>query len=238
MRHDSAPLGDGPANAATWWRELADDGARAKEAEALRERGIRRVVAGNARHHFDWSEPLVQEARASADQARLSFTPDIWPDPALVGRFQPPGLTMLAVTRSWMVHGLESPDPAIARDDFRRMIRLGRLLLQDDVHELQVLFGLNMIRSGLEALYETARRGGDRDEQALAALALLDVQRVAAWEQGRSRQLELPRGLEIADPAARVRISQDTLDLQVLVEIIGTWRPPTPPAGAAGSPRK
>ena len=208
-----APLGDGPANAAEWWRDFSElDGKRAKELDALRLREVRREVAGSSRLYFAWDDPFVQEARATADQARLSFFPGVWPHPDFWRKSEFPGLIMITTSTSWMVHGLESPDPRVAREDFRRMIRLGRLMLQDDASVLQHGIGMRILRDGLEALYDRARRDGDRPEQMLVALAILDRVQVAEWERGRFGQIELPGHVDLSDPSARLSISEDVMD--------------------------
>src|SRR5436190_9505078 len=85
-----APLGDGTANAATWWQDLADDGPRSAEAQALAARTVMRDVGGVPRQIVAWEEPLVQEARATADQASMSFHPASGPVPDLGTKADPP----------------------------------------------------------------------------------------------------------------------------------------------------
>jgi len=143
----------------------------------------------------------------------MSFYPGIWPEPTVAGRLELPSLIMLTVATSWMVHGIGSQDPDAARDDFRRMIRLGRLMLQDDASAMQGVIGMWIVRHGLEALYDRALRDGNRREQMLIALALLDRERAYDWERGRLDQLRLPGHLDVRDASARLGISEDVMDL-------------------------
>ncbi len=78
---------------------------------------------------------------------------------------------------------------------------------------LQVLIGLSIVRNGLEALYDQARRDGNRREQMLVALALLDRERVYAWETGRTRQIALPGAVDLADPEARLTIDSTVMTM-------------------------
>ena len=69
--------------------------------------------------------------------------------------------------RRWVARGLRSPDPELGLEDCRRVIRLGRLLRQEDTVIISDLVGLACIRMGTQGIYEIAVREGD------AKLALL-----------------------------------------------------------------
>ena len=59
--------------------------------------------------------------------------------------------------------------------DFRRAVRLGRLLRQDHVTLLGELVGVACIRYGLEGIYETASKQGDGRLALVTAVALSEV---------------------------------------------------------------
>lgn len=200
-----APLGTGGANAAAWWSEFVPGRSRASELAAARDREVESLVAGEMLRRLPWSDPLVQEALTTADQARLSFVQE-----GLTLQRLPVSL-LYSIADSWLVHGLEEPDPARANDSFRRVVRLGRLLLQDDGDPIQPLMGMSFVEHGLEGLYERARREGDRRTQFLATLALLDRERVYGWETSRLQQIALPGHVNLADPAARLAVSDETM---------------------------
>ena len=62
-----------------------------------------------------------------------------------------------------------------AMGDFRRAIRLGRLLRQEDVTIIADLVGLACIRIGAEAIYRTARDAGQLEVALLASVVLGEV---------------------------------------------------------------
>ena len=59
--------------------------------------------------------------------------------------------------------------------DFRRAIRLGRLLRQEDVTIIADLVGLACIRYGADGVYRVARSGGDLETALLASVVLGEV---------------------------------------------------------------
>lgn len=82
---------------------------------------------------------------------------------------------------SWVARGWSRSDPALAREDFRSAIRLGRLLRQESVTVIQELIGVALIRIGLEALWEDAQRSGDALEVAVIGMAHMNSQAIR-WE--------------------------------------------------------
>ncbi len=152
-----APLGDGPGNAALWFRQFAKhDGARLAEmTEALA-----RMIDddGKIGKHLPGDDPLLLEAEPWVDQATMRFYPDVWEadgyDTPITNL-----LMMLHLSRSWAARGMASDDPEAAREDFRRVIRLGRLLRQEDAVLISDLVGLACIRIGLESMYDLERQG-------------------------------------------------------------------------------
>ncbi len=181
-----APLGDGPENAAVWLSRFAIGGPRhASDGRSVySERLVAMTIDGEEWRVFPADDPLLLEAETWVDQARCSFYPDVW---ELAGVETP--ITDLLLTlhfsRSWIARGKLADDPQRAREDFRRAIRLGRLLRQDDVTIIQDLVAIANIRIGAQALYELARREGDAETMVVTALVLADKdamrQQTARW---------------------------------------------------------
>ena len=167
-----APLGDGPANAAVWFRDFArNDGSRA---EGLRDADLGTVTLfGSQQKVYAPDHPLLREAEPWVDQAGCSFYPEIW-KPAGFETPVPNLLMAVNLARSWAARGEQEKDPGRAKEDFRRAIRLGRLFLQDDMTLIQHLVGWSCVSYGLSGLNEAARREGDAVMVAATTLALGD----------------------------------------------------------------
>jgi hypothetical protein len=60
-------------------------------------------------------------------------------------------------------------------EDYRRTIRLGRLLRQEDVMLMNGWTGLRMIQDGLEAIHRRQREAGDAEGASRTALALCSL---------------------------------------------------------------
>jgi hypothetical protein len=86
----------------------------------------------------------------------MRFYPDCFP---LEGTdTQLPNLLVpLTFAKPWVARGLALEDPARAKEDFRRAIRLGRLLRQEDATIIADLVGLACIRHGAQALAPVLR---------------------------------------------------------------------------------
>jgi hypothetical protein len=168
-----APFGDGPANAALWFRQFAfSDGARLAEFEAAMERRVEDdPFVGK---HLPGDDPLLLEAEPWVDQAVMRHYPDVW---ELNGHRTAITNLLAIVTfaRSWVARGNTTDDPELAREDHRRAIRLGRLIRQEDFVVINDLIGLTCIRFGLQGLYDLERREGNTDAAMLVALALGEV---------------------------------------------------------------
>ncbi len=184
-----APLGTGRGNAAAWFAAFSKrDGARAAEGVAAMARRIDRPPVGPV---LPAGDPLLREAAPWCDQATMRFYPDFLP---LEGYRTPiPNLLlMLTFARSWIAEGMATPDFDVAMADFRRVIRLGRLLRQEDAVLINDLVGLACIRIGAEAIYDRARKDGRTDLALLAAVVAgeappqkyLSAARVTAVEVG------------------------------------------------------
>ncbi len=154
-----APLGDGPSNAALWLRRFAKgDGDRFRE--NYKEGAVEVEIAGKTRKVIRADHAFLAEAEPWIDQASCSFYPDVWELDGAGTRI-PNLLLVLDLARAFVARGLAEQDPAVAQEDFRRAIRLGRLLRQDDVTIIQDLIAIECIRLGAWAMNEQARREGD-----------------------------------------------------------------------------
>lgn len=154
-----APLGTGTANAGLFFKDFAKpDGPRFGEATAAMERrvdgppGTGKILPP--------ADPLLLEAEPWCDQATMRFYPEFF---ALNGwNTQLPNLLVpLNLARSWVGRGASAADPERAMADFRRAIRLGRLLRQEDVTVIADLVGIACIRMGAQGIYDLATRRGD-----------------------------------------------------------------------------
>ncbi len=162
-----APLGTGPANAALWFKDFAKPGGRRyNEAEAAL---ARRVDAGETGRVLPGDDPLLLEAEPWCDQATMRFYPGVFPQKGV--ETQLPNLLLdLTFARSWIARGAKESDPEKALADFRRVVRLGRLLRQEDAVVVTDLVGLACIRIGAEALYGLAAKRGDTPLMLAAAI--------------------------------------------------------------------
>jgi hypothetical protein len=168
-----APLGNGSGNAALYFKDFSKGGARAADAEAAQKR--RRVASktwpGDSVLPAD--DPLLREAEPWVDQSVMRFYPNVWE--VRGASTKSANFTyIIALGKSWISRGRSQTDPVKMQDDFRRVVRLGRLLRQDDVTLLQDLVGIALIRMGAAALYDSARREQDTTMTTLTALAHQD----------------------------------------------------------------
>ncbi len=197
-----APLGTGTENAAAWFADFAKPkGPRRAEAEAAMSRrtdgryGLGKVLPPD--------DPLLREAEPWCDQSTMRFYPDVFA--AKGGDTQITDLLLvLTFARSWVARGEASSDPERAMDDFRRAIRLGRLLRQEDAILIDDLVGLAAIRLGTEGIYDLARRRGDTKLALAASLVLGEhtAQRLRTAE--RATKFDVRPYLSGPDPASAV----------------------------------
>ncbi|MEW6366176.1 MAG: hypothetical protein AB1714_16235 [Acidobacteriota bacterium] len=182
-----APLGTGPANAAIWFKDFTKvpAGARLAEFEAAKKRFIVHPTLGNT---LPADDPLVREAEPWCEQATMRFYPEFFKIQGLSTGI--PNLILpITLAKSYVARGMTAADDAAALADFRRAIRLGRLLRQEDFTIVADLVGLACIRIGTEAIYDRARAIGD------TRLAL--VAAVIASEAGPQKLLTRVRLTEI-----------------------------------------
>ncbi len=166
-----APLGNGSANAAIYFRDFAAmDGERNGELQKVKKlSGVDLFGIKTETYAFD--ERLLLEAEPWVDQATLHFYPDVWP--VRGGDTQAPQLLhFIRLARTWVARGLAAHDHDAAAADFRRAIRLGRLLQQDDVLLISHLIAMACVRQGVQGLYELARREDDVGQMLLTGRVL------------------------------------------------------------------
>jgi len=168
-----APLGTGTANAAEWFGLFTKEiGQRAADATAA----MGRRVEGP-----EWlgdvlppDDPLLLEAEPWCDQATMTFYPDIYELDGFETRITNL-LLPLNFVRSWVARGLNAETTEAAMTDFRRAIRLGRLLRQEDVVVISDLVGLASIHLATRGIYERALADGDLELALLASVVLGEV---------------------------------------------------------------
>ncbi|MEW6336924.1 MAG: hypothetical protein AB1625_05920 [Acidobacteriota bacterium] len=202
-----APLGTGPGNAGVWFGAFAKvNGPRSAEGLAAM---ARRVEVPEIGQILPPDDPLLLEAEPWCDQARMRMYPDVFP---LSGWTTEITNLLLPLTyaRSWIARGEKAASFDDAMADFRRVIRLGRLLRQEDVIVINDLVGLAIIRIGAEAIYDRARRDGRLEVALVAAVVAgeapaqkyLNAARLTRTEvaphlrggRGTPRTLDLPAG--------------------------------------------
>ena len=210
-----APLGDGNANAAVWFKDFAVGGPRHASWQESR---TRIPVDGESWLAFHGDDPLLLEAEPWVDQAHCNFHPDVFEIDGM-NTALPNLLMMLDLSRSWVARGKLSADTESAREDFRRAVRLGRLLRQDDVTLIQDLVAIACIRIGAEAMYELAREEGDAATMVATSLVLADNDAIRLSTMRRMSVLE--RALPGEVPETRELSLQITDEkLQEVIELV------------------
>jgi hypothetical protein len=84
-------------------------------------------------------------------------------------------LHTLTLAKSWAARGYDAADPAEAMKDFRRAIRVGRLLRQEDVVVISDLVGLACIRFGAQGIYDLALKENDYPLALTASIVLGEI---------------------------------------------------------------
>ncbi len=206
-----APLGNGPANAGLFFKDFVKPGgSRYAEAVAAMDRRIEGTPELGKILPPD--DPLLLEAEPWCDQATMRFHPDFFPLEGV--NTQLPNLLLpLTFAKSWVARGLAQPDPARAKDDFRRAIRLGRLLRQEDATIITDLVGLACIRYGAQGIYDVARRTGDAPLALVAAAVLGEHAPQRLLTSERVTKLDLrPYARESADGGLAFVLPDSVLD--------------------------
>jgi len=213
-----APLGDGPENAAHGFRRFARGPGQVGADAPYLGRLSELTINGKSVRAFAGDDPLLLEAERWVDQSTLSFYPEIWELRGMDTQL-PDLMLMLHLSRSWAARGQLSDDPREALADFRRAIRLGRLLRQDDVTIIQDLVAIACIKIGTEAIYELAREQGDAPTMTVAALVLADKD---AMRQVAARRITtLEHAVTADDPEAEtLTLRMNDSELESILELI------------------
>jgi hypothetical protein len=184
-----APLGTGPANAATWFAAFAKpNGSRAKEGSAAVERSVER--SSDIGKILPPDDPLLLEAEKWVDQSTMKFYPEIFEVQG--GETQIQNLLLcLIMARSWIARGMDATSFDAAMVDFRRAMRLGRLLRQEDAILISDLVGIACIRMSANAIFERARNEGKLDLALTASMVTAEASALRLLSGARLTSLEL-----------------------------------------------
>jgi hypothetical protein len=172
-----APLGNGSENAAIWFDDFTktmDDGQpgpRLREYQAAMEQ---RVMHPTLKKVLPFDQPLLAEAEPWCDMATMRFYPELH-ELRGYATVIPNLLVPLMLAKTWVARGLAADDYEAAMEDFRRAIRLGRLLRQEDTIVISDLVGLACIRLGTEGIYQRAIAINDTELALLASIVLGEV---------------------------------------------------------------
>lgn len=164
-----APLGDGAGNAALFLRDFARESGR-RRGELERARAEMIDGPADLGRVFPPDHPLLLEAEPWTEQATLQVYPALLP---LDGwDTEIPDLTFaLELARSWVARGRAAHGER-ALEDYRRAVRLGRLLRQEDTTVIADLVGLGCLRLGLQAIYTEQLASRNLEGALAAAIAL------------------------------------------------------------------
>jgi hypothetical protein len=210
-----APIGTGSANAAVWFTDFTKEiGPRANEVTAAMKRRVEGPEwIGKV---FPADDRLLIEAEPWCDQATMRFYPDFFelegPDTRITNLLFP-----LNLVRSWVARGMAAEDLDAAMVDFRRAIRLGRLLRQEDVVIINDLVGLACIHIGTRGIYRRALADGRLELALLASAVLGEVapQRLRTSEN--TTRTDLSPSLR-EDPDGGIALDLKSGKLDVLIE--------------------
>lgn len=189
-----APLGTGEGNAATYFAHFARaSGDRVDELANVSTTDIPAI--GKA---WKSDEPFLIEAQPWVDVATMKFYPDIF---KLAGPTTeiPYLLHFMTLGRSWSARAAATSDREAAREDYRRVIRLGRLARQESVTMIQDLIGLALIKMGTSGLYGIARSEGDAATMTVAALAYAEASGMREAIRSRIRDVSVNAGEKVSD---------------------------------------
>jgi len=214
-----APLGDGRGNTARFLSDFTKlaDGTPNRLTEGWAARQVLGNTGGRPAKVLPGDDPLLLEAEPWFDQATCSFYPDYY---QFAGpTTQVPNLLFpLMLAKSYISRGHTSEDRTAAMADYRRAVRIGRLLLQDRITLIQDLVAWAAIRLGAEAIYEEARRSGDAVTMMTASLVLGEHNAIRGRAAERATKLgDILGGVESGWFGKKLVVSDD--DLTELIRI-------------------
>jgi hypothetical protein len=210
-----APLGNGARNAAEFFKDFArPDGPREAELDAARKLRFEHPKAGGM--VFPYDHALVREAEPWCDQATMRYYPDFFPLKGFDTQL-PDLIFQLTLARTWVARGYDATDPDTAMADFRRAIRLGRLLRQEDVVIINDLVGLACIRLGAEGIYDLAAKRGDTKLALLASFVLGEYAPQRLLTAARLTETDLEGSLR-TDAKGTVSLGVDAKKVDTVIE--------------------
>lgn len=205
-----APLGDGPENSALWFADFAArSGARWQEYSEAKAKAGSPATSPPILP----DDPLLLEAEPWVDQATMQFYPEVWEFDAWQTQI-PNLLMMLDLAKSWTARGDAAQDADAALADYRRAVRLGRLLRHEDGTMIADLVGLECIRIGLDGMYRRLTAEGDSEQALVVSLALGEVAPQRLQTSERITRVEISRFIRKGwFGRVEVEIPDDDLDL-------------------------
>jgi hypothetical protein len=204
-----APLGTGGSNAAEWFAAFTQpDGARAGEAKSIMTRLIDHPTIGRI---LPANDPFLAEARPWLDQAAMRFYPEVHAVEGLETKI-PNLMLALTLARSLLARGQSADRFEDAMADFQRVVRLGRLLRQDDVLVYNDLVGLAVIRIGADAIYDRARKEGRLDMALAAAVIAGEVSPQRLLSGARMTSIEVAPYLRRGNPGSSITLPDNRFE--------------------------
>lgn len=216
-----APLGKGTTNAAVWLSQFSKGvGAREGELKEILKDRISFKYGKKEWKILPGDHPHLGEAEPWTEQAECRFFKKIW-SPQSHEHNMPNLFHALMIGKSYVARGLNETDPAKAAEDFRRVIRLGRLLRQDDITVIHDLMAVYLIRLGAEAHYVSARQHGDTETMLLCALIINDANSIRFISSKRNEILGTV-SQQISSKMGSFRVFASKMDFEddVIKEII------------------
>jgi hypothetical protein len=144
----------------------------------------------------------------------MRFYPEIFPIVGLDTEL-PNLLLPLTYARSWVARGAAAKSLDDAMADYRRAIRLGRLLRQEDVILISDLVGLACVRAGAEGIYERARQEGRTDLALIASVVIGECAPQRLQTAARMTSFNLVRVTGNGENGSVLPFSDDRLDTAV-----------------------
>ena len=218
-----APLGDGSSNAALWLAGFAKTGDPPEPGRPYHV--VQHEVGGTRKRGLAFDDPILAEAEAWVTQGTCRFYPDVWKLEGFATRI-PNLLFALDVAKTWVLRGRQAEDRVAAVEDYRRAVRLGRLLYEEDATLIQHLVAIAIVRLGVEALHDEARAQGDVLTVAAAGTVLADVDAMRSRAAARvSRVTSVWEGVR-TDFFGRLRMDATDEQVESALELVRKSKDP------------